>query len=339
VSDVSAVAVPELVGLTHQDVTLLDAVIERAGPSATTFLTVFKAYNDILQERGLDPHEVLYYGKLLKLGTVKGKNWGEKWSIVKLQHGYGGKRGTDAQCLDLLTLTTTPTRLNLRPKASLHDDDALSLHSHQDDTETIQSNLDTDTEANVHQYHQTPRPVSRRPLSPTPSTTATTMLDLDAMSTSSQLFVPEAHPVRATPPMPTRSKMLLHPEVSEMTDDSAATPSAIPPSYRAAIRDHQRPAHQVLPQPRSNLGRPFSPSVTPSAAARHAIARAREQRGRVINEDEAWNKIKMARDEKDADRFHEDRLLERCWEIWKEGFRWIIVRSVCLLAFFFFAKI
>jgi protein SFI1 len=74
---------PELLHLSSEDVDILDAIIARAGHSATTFFTVFKAYSDVLGERGLHPQEVVYYGKLLKLGTLKGKNWGEKWKTVK----------------------------------------------------------------------------------------------------------------------------------------------------------------------------------------------------------------------------------------------------------------
>ena len=80
----SAIA-PELLHLSSEDVEILDAIIARAGHSATTFFTVFKAYSDVLGERGLHPQEVVYYGKLLKLGTLKGKNWGEKWKTVKAQ--------------------------------------------------------------------------------------------------------------------------------------------------------------------------------------------------------------------------------------------------------------
>lgn len=76
---------PELQHLTPDDIDILDAVIQRAGSAATTFFTIFKAYSDVLQERGLDPQEVVYYGKLLKLGTLKGRNWGEKWGMVKAQ--------------------------------------------------------------------------------------------------------------------------------------------------------------------------------------------------------------------------------------------------------------
>jgi protein SFI1 len=81
----SSHAAPELQNLSPQDIRIIDAVIERAGPSATTFFTVFKAYSEVLKEHGLDPQEVVYYGKLLKLGTLRGKNWGEKWVSVKSQ--------------------------------------------------------------------------------------------------------------------------------------------------------------------------------------------------------------------------------------------------------------
>lgn len=76
---------PELQHLTAGDIDILDAVIRQAGPTANTFFTIFKAYSDVLKERGLDPQEVVYYGKLLKLGTLKGKNWGDKWEAVKAQ--------------------------------------------------------------------------------------------------------------------------------------------------------------------------------------------------------------------------------------------------------------
>lgn len=84
-SDSHNAIAPELLHLSSEDIDILDAIIARAGHSATTFFTVFKAYSDILGERGLHPQEVIYYGKLLKLGTLKGKNWGEKWETVKAQ--------------------------------------------------------------------------------------------------------------------------------------------------------------------------------------------------------------------------------------------------------------
>ena len=44
-------------------------------PSATILIHIFKAYNNVISERGLDAeNEVEYYKKLLKIGTLKGEN-------------------------------------------------------------------------------------------------------------------------------------------------------------------------------------------------------------------------------------------------------------------------
>ncbi|KAJ3709424.1 hypothetical protein C8R42DRAFT_640651 [Lentinula raphanica] len=80
--------IPELAGSSPEDVELIDTIIERASPSATTFLPVFKAYNDVLLERELDPHGAKCYGELLKLGTLKGSSWQDKWDTIKAQNGY-----------------------------------------------------------------------------------------------------------------------------------------------------------------------------------------------------------------------------------------------------------
>lgn len=81
----STVVVPELRNLAQDDLDFIESVIQHAGPMATTFPVVFKAYNNVLKERGMDTGEIRYYGKLLKIGTMKGKNWGEKWEAVKTQ--------------------------------------------------------------------------------------------------------------------------------------------------------------------------------------------------------------------------------------------------------------
>src|ERR1700761_5306817 len=84
---VSTAARTVLASLSQEDVDLLDAVIDRSS-SATTFTTVFKAYNEILDERGLSAvDDIVYYKFLLKLGVIKGKTWGEKWNTAKAQNG------------------------------------------------------------------------------------------------------------------------------------------------------------------------------------------------------------------------------------------------------------
>ena len=58
-------------------------------PSATILIHIFKAYNNVISERGLDAeNEVQYYKKLLKIGTLKGENWASKRRAVKAQNGY-----------------------------------------------------------------------------------------------------------------------------------------------------------------------------------------------------------------------------------------------------------
>ncbi|KAJ3832386.1 hypothetical protein F5878DRAFT_669535 [Lentinula raphanica] len=83
--------IPELSGSSPKDVELIDTIIEQARPSTTTFLPVFKAYNNVLLKRELDPHGAKCYGELLKLGTLKGSSWQDKWDTIKAQNGYGSK--------------------------------------------------------------------------------------------------------------------------------------------------------------------------------------------------------------------------------------------------------
>lgn len=101
-SETSSIEEPlpeELRDLGPSDVELIDAVVERAGPSATTFLTIFKAYSEVLADRGLDPQEVVYYSKLLKLGNLRARNWGEKWARVKGQLDLQKVRATCQVCM------------------------------------------------------------------------------------------------------------------------------------------------------------------------------------------------------------------------------------------------
>ena len=47
-------------------------------------------------------------------------------------------------------------------------------------------------------------------------------------------------------------------------------------------------------------------------------------------ENDAWKKIKMEQDEEIAVQFWEDRLVERCWDVWKQGYQWTIVSELSL---------
>ncbi|KAG8996666.1 hypothetical protein FRB90_012662, partial [Tulasnella sp. 427] len=68
--------------LSSQDGQVIDSIISRTPPVAKEFLQVFNAYNQVLEERGMDPSEdVVYYRYLLKLGVVRG-TWKERWESV-----------------------------------------------------------------------------------------------------------------------------------------------------------------------------------------------------------------------------------------------------------------
>lgn len=318
VSDISrssAVSNSELQGLTQQDIEFLDAVIQRASPTATTFLSVFKAYNDILNERGMDPqNEVLYYGKLLKLGTLKGQSWGDKWRVVKLQQNHSGDSASRQPSTVTRDLQPPSTRITTRLTTQHQEDDLFTLHSHQDDSEIVETDTGIETVVDIHQqYHHTPSVDLRRPPSE-PATTAITVLDPKSGSRS-----------RSTAP---RRQLLLpvirnsHPwdNASDATEE-VRTPSTTPPSYGAAIRDIDvYKTTSYAPWPRSYADRQlFAPAI------KTVPIMSPEQKS-VINEDNAWAKIKILQDEKVADRFREDRLVENCWAFWRSGFSWVVVR-------------
>ncbi|KAF5315974.1 hypothetical protein D9611_004637 [Ephemerocybe angulata] len=239
----------ELRDLSQDDVELLDTVVQRAGPSATTFLTVFKAYSEVLTDRGLDPHEVVYYSKLLKLGTMKGRNWGEKWSRVKTQWQQAKKAKPHG-----------PSGLRLGPPR-----------------------LDDDTATEFSVFSDQPAPRTRaNPLSRNyaPST--------------------DAQPPRTTP--------LRSPFVTNK-----------PTSAPAGRQTSSNPSHRK---------RAVSPgSKRKEDIARDVVARAKERKGAMLNDTDAWKNIQMQHDEKNADLFREDRLVERCWQIWQQGYRWIVTTT------------
>jgi protein SFI1 len=322
ISRSSAISIPELTGLTPKDVDLIDAIIEHAGPSSTTFLSVFKAYNDVLQQRGLDPNEVVFYGKLLKLGTLKGKNWGDKWEMIKRQQGYVD----DVESLDIpkpmrdipkKLPPRTPTRHDVYSEPLPRDSDSLTLHSHLDDTDIAQSDayIDTEQQAKPLRSHW---PISRQEITPTGS-----LLDSGARSYQPRIPVSQARPSSSTTP---RGATTFD---SRLPEDTVDTHLTTPSLNRAAARGGQhQPTSYKFPRTRPTSECPPSTSRLAPSTAHQVVAQARQRRGSVVNEDEAWNKIQMVRDEEEADRFREDVLIDRCWDVWKKGLLWIRVSAM-----------
>ncbi|CAL1704876.1 unnamed protein product [Somion occarium] len=337
----------ELQDLTTEEIAFIDEVVGRSPPNAAHFLAVFKAYNDILAERGVNPgDEVVYYGKLLKLGTLKGSSWTEKWNFVKsLQAGPSNsavKTQPSRHAPPRRAQTTQPrsaifTRLTGTLKNIERDEDAFTLHSHQDDTDTGETTVPTviSTSSAPH-YRDTPRP-NRRAVSPTLTATTTNTLGLHTGPPSSihKAFVkaPIFPSSKRDVPRSTHWKVE---DTSEESTDTVPSPSTVPPSYGAATRGNEHLqrgpyAHvplqgitQTHPKPASVNGvtQSISGHLTP-ATAREAVLRARERSKNVANEEDAWEKIRRDQDEKEADRFREEKLIERCWDVWKQGYQWI----------------
>lgn len=318
----TSATIPELAGLSLDEVEFIESVIQRAPATATTFLTVLKAYNDLLLERGLDPqNEVVYFGKLLKLGTVKGQTWKDKWDVIKDRHGYEAQ-SRSAPRSSIIPHDEAPSatprrdgRTNLynpvptfrRPNPEY---DAFTLHSSQTDEETeLTQSANTDNLGP--QYHATP-----------------------------QRFESPIHPVLALgpgTPIPTSlvtgnrythraTKDYIPPRWDSQSSDhtdSAPTRVSTPPSYGAAVREFPPPsttrASRSSALPRSAFVR--------SQQEKHAIvpSKPREPLKNVINEDDVWMKVREARDEVEADKLRERKLVERCWDVWIQGFQWVQV--------------
>ncbi|OSD01620.1 hypothetical protein PYCCODRAFT_1445611 [Trametes coccinea BRFM310] len=339
-SRTSGITVPELVALSQEEIDFIDEVISRAPATASTFLTIFKAYNDVLQERGLDPqNEVVYYGKLLKIGTLKGKSWADKWNMVKEQQGYnsrdavkGGRRTHVPRTTPKATGSSTKQTSYLN---QARRNDTYTLSSHPDDSTRTEDEIDvkatprsapTDTYA----HHDTPRP--RRPFMSPATVTSNNSLGLDTGPPSSMLNSRVAlHQDLARRAVGAPQSARWDAETSAATESTAPAPSSIPPSYGAAVRDsglsakekvsallqRARDLRHPVPTPPPVTETILPPSLTQPAAKR-------ERRGSVIDADEAWKNIRMAQDEETADEFYKNRLLERCYEVWKQGYQWII---------------
>ncbi|KAM5538990.1 hypothetical protein V8D89_007213 [Ganoderma adspersum] len=327
---------PELVGLSAEEIDFIDQVIGRAPATASTFLTVFKAYNDVLQERGLDPqNEVVYYGKLLKIGTLKGKNWADKWNMVKEQQGYVPKAAASARggrTTRVWRTTPTPSRLAAATKVLYHprEPDTFTLHSHQEDTGNTEDDLATKPGIN-RRYpdtngHDTPRPIRR--FGSTTTTVSSNSLGLDTGLPT------ETNPSDFLRRLAARARTAAVPRWdAETAAETHTQVSSVPPSYGAIVRDEapgipykDKGKGRELP-----LQRRFGVVQEPSLAMpvqplpkQPPPPQQSERRGSVVNAEDAFRRVKQAQDEETAAQFYNDRLVERCYEVWKQGYEWIV---------------
>ena len=319
VSRSSALSTAELTRLTPDQVEFLDAVIRRAPPSATTFIHIFKAYNDVINERGLDAeNEVEYYKKLLKIGTLKGENWASKWRAVKAQNGYTVPK----QPLPRAALTTLQThhlpakvtpivpqpqsstaRLLQRLKGLQHGRPVEPSESPQDD---LFSRTDvTDTEADS-PPRAIPLPGRGRSLSELTTTDNTLGLDVGPLS---------SHPPSSTlaPSKPTGWRW---PERDPEIDKSVPFLTSTPP-----LSPHRFASRPTPASGRQQVSRPLPIASAPRAP----LADLRTLNQPTTYQDDAWDKINVAQGETLADQFRNERLLQQCFDVWRQGQYWIAV--------------
>ena len=332
VSDISrssALSAPELTKLTPDEVEFLDAVISRAPPSATTFIHIFKAYNDVISERGLDAeNEVDYYKKLLKIGTLKGENWASKWRTVRAQNGY-----TEASVPSRAKLPprkpiptpTPPPRIpplsraapdTPRPQSStahlLQRLKTLQREETVEPSESVPEDLlsqtdITDASTDLLPYTELP-PARVRSSSELTADNNTLGLDIGAVST---------YPPSSTL-APSKATGWRWSERDPDIDKSVPFLTSTPPLPTRKLSSRPTPAS--IGQQISNL---LPINSTPRRP--HADLRTTKQPTAAV-EDEAWNKIRVAQDERTADRFRNARLLQQCLDVWKQGHDWVAVR-------------
>ncbi|KAG8880002.1 hypothetical protein FRB98_005374 [Tulasnella sp. 332] len=315
-----------LASLTQQDIHLLDAIINRAPPSATSFLSVFKAYNDVLQERGIDAaQDVTYYRFLLKLGVVRG-NWGERWQMVKNGRAGGG--------------------------GSRHDGEDDYDHSHDEITTEADTTGVTITadESTDYEGQHTPRPQQhqRNFLVPRQAATPSVPLLTDRHKTP----ISKAHilPHRANPqlnpilrPSPSQaprtqlSSRLRHQHQVPVTPGadseaaSSSTPSR-PPSYRtyvqptptatdrgpkmASIRVSEPPTITTITKlPLTRTLAEFAEAAAKAGKLKHTKSPSSSGPS-AINADETW---KVLRIEREADDLRVYMLMRGAWDKWFRG--------------------
>ena len=330
VSDISrssALSIADLATLTPDEVDFLDAVITRAPTSATTFIHIFKAYNEVISERGLDAeNEVNYYKKLLKIGTLKGENWDSKWRAVKVQNGYSAMTTPAKTRLPLHKVTpqahlpsskvalvappaqSSTARLLQRLKGLQNGQPSEpsefgELHSRTDITDT-----ETDSPRRA-----APGPTPGRPSSSMLTTTNNTLgLDVGA--------VPEYPPSSTLAP----SKPIgwrwseRDPDIDKSVPFLTSTPPLSP----------HKPTSRPTP---ASIRQPVLHHVPKHTTPFRSLADLRTPNSRVADEDDAWNKVRVEQEELSADQFRNMRLLQRCFDVWKQGHDWVMVSLLFVL--------
>jgi hypothetical protein len=164
----------------------------------------------------------------------------------------------------------------------------------------------TDTEADF-PSRAAPAPARGRPLSDLTTTNNSLGLDVGAVS---------GYPPSSTlaPSKPTGWRWSgRDPDIDKSVPFLTSTPPLSP----------HKQAPRTTP---ASIRQPVSHPVAISSTPRRSPADLRTANGRAADQDDALNQIRMAQDERSADQFRNARLLQRCFDVWKQGYDWVIVR-------------
>lgn len=311
--------------ISPEDAAIIDSIILRAGPEATSWIAIVKAYNDIFRELGKEAaDDVDVYTILLKLGLIRASNWGERWSHVKNTLGIvssSAPYGTRPQppVPSSSTGSYSPPTIPLRLQKT--EEDTFTLHSR--------------VSGSASMMPPRPKPESE-PTGPRTSTYAirsTTRDQIPNRLPRSLLALANPKPPKVTHPPSQLS--------DETAPNSTAFTAAKPPSYRTHAHESDVPISSILPVPSSapklQLLRPAHKSQAPRLTTiinrdppsgshfSKLVVRSRPlpPKKPKKSEEETWRKIELGQK---ADAFRYEKLVGVCFDVWYEGVKWLGVR-------------
>lgn len=309
--------------ISPEDANVIDSIILRAGPEATSWISIVKAYNDVFRELGKEAaDDVDVYTILLKLGLIRASNWGERWSHVKDTLGIVSSStpyGTRPQLPVPSSSTYTPPAIPLRLQKT--EEDTFTLHSR------------VSGSASVMPPRPKPESESTRPRASTYAIRPTTRDQIPSHRPRSLLALANPKPPKVTHPPSQLS--------DETAPNSIAFTAAKPPSYRTHAHESDVPISSILPasssapklQPLRPANKTQAPRLTttinrdPPSSSHFSKLVVRSQplppKKPKKSEEETWKKIELGQK---ADAFRYEKLAGACFDVWYEGFKWLEVR-------------
>lgn len=277
----------------------------------------------MLQERGINEEDdVVYYGFLLKLGVVKGKDWETRWNTVK-----DDVRGS-------------ANRSGIR---DAWDTSGFPDHSHE--YEDLESNTDhaQDTPRHILGGAYKRHPVSARFSRGSASGIMSHGIDKfkTPVATSLKGAKGPSFPGHlSSPPSdgedsyaePKRRTWAGSEDDTEPDDDNDYNRDPIAPSYQTSATSvplsTPNPAPKRASLPTLNHGSRTSMSKQPPDPPQSKfVLPSKQERG--VNGHDFWDVENM---ERDADDFYEEMLTRRYWDIWRSGVEWVFVRQPFIIS-------